>query len=148
MPPEENRATLRRAIERFNDPEDRTGYFKLYDPDVVLHSFPPGLAPGIEGVEQFYTAYWTAFPDVRVTLEDVIAEGERLAARYTVRATHRGEFMGIPATGTRVTFEGITILRFEGGRCAERWQSADMLGLMQQLGAIPAPEEAQEATIT
>ncbi|MGH3087501.1 MAG: hypothetical protein ACRDSJ_09310 [Rubrobacteraceae bacterium] len=68
MSAEENRAILRRAIERFNDLEDRTGYFELYDADVVLHGFPPGLAPGIEGVEQFYTAYWSDFPDVRETI--------------------------------------------------------------------------------
>lgn len=143
MSPEDNGTVLRRAIERFNDLEDRTAYFELYDPDVVLHGFPPGLAPGIEGVEQFYAAYWAAFPDVRVTIEDVVGEGGKLAVRYTVRATHRGEFMGIPATGNRVTFEGITVLRFEGGKCVERWQSADMLGLMQQLGAFPAPEAAR-----
>jgi steroid delta-isomerase-like uncharacterized protein len=148
MSPEENRALLRRAIERFNDPEDRIAYIELYDPDIVLHGFPPGLAPGLEGVEQFYAAYWAAFPDVRVTIEDVIGEGDKLVARYTVRATHRGEFMGIPATGKRVTFEGITILRFEGGKCVERWQSADMLGLLQQLGAVPTPGQSEEAAVT
>lgn len=147
MSPEENKAVLRRAIERFNDPEDRKGYFELYDPDIVLHGFPPGLAPGIEGAEQFYTAYWAAFPDVRVTIEDVVDEGGKLAARYTVRATHEGGFMGVPATGKRVTFDGMTILRFEGGKCVERWQSADMLGLMQQLGAVPTPGQPEEAGV-
>ena len=148
MPAQDNRAIVRDAIERFNDLDNRTGYFELYDPDIVLHGFPPGLAPGIEGVEQFYGAYWAAFPDVRVTIEDVVGEGGKLAVRYTVRATHQGEFMGIPPTGKRVTFEGITILRFEGGKCVERWQSADMLGLMQQLGAVPTPGQPEVADVT
>lgn len=78
----------------------------------------------------------------------MVAEGDGLAARYTVRATHRDEFMGVPVTGKRVTFEGITILRLEGGKCAKRWQSADMLGLMQQLGAVPVPEQPKLAGIT
>ena len=142
MSAEENRALLRHAIEHFNDPERRTAYFELYAPDIVLYGFPPGLEPGIEGLKQFYLAYWTSFPDCHVTIEDVIAEGDKLVARYTVRATHEGEFMGVPATGQRVTFAGITILRFAGGKCMERWQSADMLSLMQQIGAVPMPQPA------
>jgi predicted ester cyclase len=81
--------------------------------------------------------FYTAFPDMHYTVEDLIAEGDKVVCRWTVRATHQGEFMGVPATGKVVTWTGISITRFAGGKDVEDWESFDMLGLMQQLGAIP-----------
>lgn len=139
--PEENRASLERAIENWNE-GNLAGYLELYDPGVVLHGYQ-GVEPGLEGVRRFYEAFWAAFPGSRITLEDVVSEGDKVACRFTLRATHGGEFNGIPATGREVSLPGITVLRFAGGKCVERWSQADFLGLMQQLGVIPAPEQAE-----
>ncbi len=138
MSAEENRASLERAVGHFNDPENRLRYLDLYAPDAVLHGYQ-GVEPGLPSIRRFYEAFWAAFPDARLTIEDVLTEGDRLACRFTVRATHRGELMGIPATGRPVELPGITILRFREGRCVERWSQAEFLGLLQQLGAVRAP---------
>jgi predicted ester cyclase len=74
-----------------------------------------------------------AFPDLQITVEDMVAEGDKVAVRWRLRATHQGEFMGIPPTGNQVTMTGIDINRLEGGRLVERWGNEDMLGLLQQL---------------
>lgn len=137
---EENKTALERAIERWNA-GDLPGYLELYDPDAVLHGYQ-GVEPGFEGIRRFYEAFCVAFPGSRLTLEDVVAEGDEVATRFTLRSTHGGEFNGIPPTGKEVSIPGITILRFAGGKCVERWSQADFLGLLQQLGAIPAPEGA------
>lgn len=139
MSAEENKALVQGAVEILGK-GDLDGYIDSYDEGVALHGYPPGLAPGIEGARQFYTGMVAAFPDIKVEIEDMVAEGEKVVARFTLRATHQGEFMGVHATGNRVAVGGITILRFAGGKIAERWQALDELGLMQQLGAIPAPE--------
>jgi predicted ester cyclase len=77
-----------------------------------------------------------AFPDLQITVEDMVAEGDKVAVRWRLRATHQGEFMGIPPTGNQVTMTGIDINRLEGGRLVERWGNEDMLGLLQQLGVM------------
>lgn len=133
--PEENRTALERAIGRWNE-GDLAGYLELYDPGAVLHGYQ-GVEPGREGIRRFYEAFWAAFPSSQITLDDVIAGGDEVACRFTLRATHEGEFNGIPATGKEVTLPGATILRFAYGRCVERWSQADFLGLLQQLGVVP-----------
>ena len=80
-----------------------------------------------------------AFPDIHFHLEHEIAEGDLVTTRFTGHGTHQGELMGIPATGKEVTFSGIVILRFSNGKIVERWEEFDMMGMMMQLGAIPAP---------
>jgi predicted ester cyclase len=133
---EENKAVLRRAKGRWNH-GDLDGYLELYDPNVVLHGFLPGLPAGLEGARQFYSGMWAAFPSPRLTFEDMISEEDRVAVRFTMQATQRGNFMGIPPTGQEIALSGITILRFAGNKCVERWNVGDMLGLMQQLGVVP-----------
>ena len=103
----------------------------------------PGLPPGLEGVKQMVTMTRTAFPDVQSIIDDVIVEGDKVAVRWTVRGTHRGELRGMPPTGKQVTLTGITISRFAGGKVVERWDGYDRLGMYQQLGLIPAPEQAR-----
>lgn len=143
MSAEENKAIMRRAIEKFNE-GDLSSYLEIYDDEsLVTHGYPPELPPNFEGVKQFYDLVFSAFPDTKVTFEELLAEGDEVACRYTFRATHRGDFLGIPPSGNRVEMNGMTILRFEDGKCVERWQNADMMGLMRQLGAIPAPETAE-----
>lgn len=132
----ENKAVLHQAIENWNK-GDLASYLSLYDPNVVLHGYPPGLPPGLAGAKLFYDVIWAAFPDSQLTLDDVIVEGDKIVGRYTMQATHKGDFMGISPTGKEVVLPGITILRFANGKCVERWNQADMRGVMQQLGAFP-----------
>jgi len=80
-----------------------------------------------------------AFPDVRLTIEDMVAEGDKVAVRWAWSGTHRGEYMGIAPTGKEVTYTGITIHRITGGKIVESWDEVDNLGLMQQLGVAPPP---------
>jgi len=134
---EANKTALRRAVSQFSAATLET-YLQLYHPAATLHFLPPGLPQGLEGARLFYQQFLTAFPDARLTLEDFVAEGESVAARYVVEGTHSAEFMGVPATGTRVTVTGITILRFAEGKCVERWSEANFLGVLQQIGGMPA----------
>ena len=127
---------LRRSLDHFNDPGSRESYFALYDPSCTLHGYA-GVGPGIEGIKAFYRVIWSAFPDVRIRLDDVLERGDEVAARFTFTATHRGEFMGVPATGRPVEATGITILKFRDGLCVERWSEMNTLALLQQIGAIP-----------
>ena len=82
------------------------------------------------------------------TIEDLIAEGNKIVARWRSHATHQGEYMGIPPSGKEVEFTGISVYRIEAGKIAESWNVEDQLGLMQQIGAIPEPEQSEEATPT
>ena len=134
---EENKARLLKALEHFNGTDNREAYFDFYAPDVVFHGFPPGLPPGVAGLRAFYAMAWVAYPDGQLHVDDIVGEGNRVAVRVNVTATHQGEFMGVPPAGKAITLQAITILRFAEGKCVERWQQADNLGLLQQLGAIP-----------
>ena len=136
---QQNLAAIERAVAAFNNPSERERYFDLYASNVVLHGFPPGLPAGSAGVKAFFNGFWQAFPDARLRGEDVVAgEGDRVAIRYTIEGTHKGPFAGVAPTGKSVTVTGQTILRFADGKCAERWNAVDMLGLLQQLGAVPS----------
>lgn len=141
MSAEQNKALIRSAIEAFQNPEARDAYFELYDPDCVFHGFPPGLPPGVEGFKQFYQLFFAAFPDAHIDVEDMIGEGDQVAARYTIRGTHQGAFMNLAPTGTPVAVRGATVLRFDNGKCVERWQYFDEMSLLQQLGALPPPSQ-------
>jgi steroid delta-isomerase-like uncharacterized protein len=134
---EANKTALRRAVASFSAVTVET-YLQLYHPQATLHFLPPGLPTGRDGARLFYQGFLAAFPDAQIVLEDFVSEGDKVAARYTVEGTHRGEFMGVPASGKRVSITAITILRFVDGQCVERWNEANFLGLLQQLGAVPA----------
>src|SRR5215212_10002910 len=101
-----------------------------------------------EAARQEAADYRRGFPDVANTIEDIIAEGDKVVARWRSRATHQGEYMGIPPSGKEVEFTGISVYRIEAGKIAESWNVEDQLGLMQQIGAIPEPEQSEEATPT
>jgi predicted ester cyclase len=137
---------IKRAAERFYatlDEAMRTGDVALLDevlaPGVIDHDPGPGQSPGREGIEKAFGELRAAFPDVRSTAEDMLAEGDRVACRVTVRMTHRGDFLGVAATGKEVVMTGIDILRFAGGKLTDRWGRFDDLGLLLQLGAVIAP---------
>ena len=137
MSVEENKALVRKAAELFRA-DAMEEYLQYYAPDATLHFLPPGLPPGREGARLFYQVFRSAFPDARVRIDDLLGEGDMMACRFTLTGTHRGEFRGMPPTGKSVTITGITIFRIENGRYVERWSEADFLGLLQQLGAVPA----------
>ncbi|MGH3086986.1 MAG: ester cyclase [Rubrobacteraceae bacterium] len=142
MSANENKAVLRSAIKEFNE-GNLEGYLAHYDESLVTHGYPPELPANLDGIKAFYAMMFSAFTDANVELHEVLSEGDEVAARYTFRAKHTGDFMGIPPTNKEVSMGGITILRLRDGKIVERWQNADLMGLMQQLGAIPAPEGAE-----
>src|SRR5262245_41252789 len=111
---------------------------QIYAPTLVAHF--PGMPPvDIETHRQFGLSTYSAFPDLERPVDDVFAEGDKAVARWTSSGTHLGDYMGAPPTGKRLTTSGITIFRFEDGKVVEEWIQSDMLGLLQQVGALPAP---------
>ncbi|MFC2031425.1 ester cyclase [Chloroflexota bacterium] len=110
---------------------------ELCAPDVVLHGALPGMPSGREGIKAIVSMYRDAFPDFKVTNEFVMAEGDMVASRWSTSATHKGELMGIPATGNQVSTTGISISRIVEGKIVEVWSESDQMDLMQQLGVAP-----------
>ena len=142
---EENKAIVRREIEElFNHTGNLDVAEEVYAPDFVGHdpTMPQDLH-GMEAARQFAAEMRSAFPDLSCTIEEQIAEGDRVATRWVASGTHEGELMGISPTGNRVTVAGMTIDRIADGQIAETWDTYDALGMMQQVGAIPSPEETQ-----
>lgn len=107
----------------------------------VNHLLPPGTPPGPEGEKQLLGAFAQGFPGFTITLQDLVEQGDKIAARWRFRGTHDGSFQGIPATGRQVDVEGINIFQLEGDKLKENWPAFDMMGLMQQIGVIPAPQQ-------
>ena len=138
MSTEENKALTLRLIEEVINQGKLSTLDELIAADAVDHSLPPGLPPGREGVKLFLGMIRTAFPDIHETVEDIIAEGDTVVTRTTWRGTHQGALLGIAPTGKQVSVSGIDISRVASGKFVEHWQSADDLGLLQQLGVIPA----------
>ena len=138
MPSTENKALLLKAIHHFNNPASRESYFDLYAPYAVLHR-SPSLPPGLDHIKAFYRAYWSAFPDIQLTVKAILGEDEMVACVFEARATHQGTFLNHPATGREVAYAGVTVLRFEDSKCVERWSQTDMLSLLKQIGAAPVP---------
>ncbi|HXO44152.1 MAG TPA: ester cyclase [Candidatus Cybelea sp.] len=139
MPVRENIEFVHRAIARFNA-KDLEGYLEMFDKAVVFHGLSRRLKPGVGGLREYYAALRLAFPDMRLASEDVIAEGEKVANRYTFYGTHKGDYMGIAPTSKLIISAGMVIHHFRGGRCVETWQSTDALGFLTQLGvAQPLP---------
>ena len=140
MSVEENKAIVSRATEELWNKNNLAVVDELYATNFVSHgSDIPGVTPDREGYKQFVTMSRTALPDFHTTIEDMIAEGDKVVQRFTARGTHKGEFMGIPPTGKQVTITGIAIDRIAGGKIVENWVNMDMLGMMVQLGVVPPP---------
>ena len=139
MSTEANKTSARRFYDEVFNKKNRAAIDEFIDPNQVDHAAPPGTPGGLAGAKQTIGMYLTAFPDLHFTVEDMIAEGDKLVARLTVRGTQQGAFMGIPPTGKHVTVTAIDISRMAGGKSVEHWIEMDTLGMMQQLGVIPAP---------
>jgi len=131
-------ATIRRMYDLLSA-GDIDGFGNLLADDFVEHEETPGLEPTKEGVKQFFHMYRAAFPDLRMEPQDVVASGDKVVARARATGTNQGEFVGMPATGKSVDVQLIDIIRFgDDGLAREHWGVFDALGMMQQLGAIPA----------
>jgi steroid delta-isomerase-like uncharacterized protein len=138
----DHEATMRRLYELISA-GDIDGFGDRLAEGFVDHDETPGFEPDKEGVKQALRMYRTAFPDLRMRAEDVLVSGDKAVARVRVTGTHQGEFAGMPATGRSADVRLIDVIRFgEDGLARERWGIFDALGLMQQLGAIPAPAPA------
>lgn len=125
------REALLSAVEAWNIGNvDR--YLELYAPEAVLHGYP-GVQPGRAGIAAFYDGFWAAFPGSRIEIHDILQEGDRLACRFVLTGTHGGLFQGLAPTQRAIELPGITILKFAGTRCVERWSQADFSSLLQQL---------------
>ena len=111
----------------------------LVQPDAVIHTPLPIEATGAKLLKQVFGRLLRAYPDLHITVEDLIEEGDKIVSRNTVTGTHEGEYMGVPPTGRPVTYNEIFIVRFADGRIAETWGIVDVLAQMKQLGAIPGP---------
>ena len=109
---------------------------EAFEPDVQIRTPLPVEATGAQALKQVWATLLRAYPDLHITVEDLIAEGDKLVCRNVVTGTHHGEYMGIPPTGKSVTYNEIFIVRFEGGRIAETWGVVDVLSQMNQLGVI------------
>ncbi len=110
---------------------------EVLDPKVVDHAMPPGVA----SAKQFFTALRAAFPDLQYTMDDVIAEGDKVVHRQTAHGTMKGAFQGMPATGKQATWTEMHIVRFANGKIVEHWANVDQVGMLQQLGLMPTPSQ-------
>jgi len=129
------KATVRRFYEEVVGRGSTAAAEELLSADLLDHGVPPMFLPGRAGFLQFAASLKTAFPDLRVTVEDLIAEGDQVAARVSVRGTHKGVLLGrLAATGRSATWAGIDIFRLVDGKIVERWNVRDLLSLLQQLG--------------
>jgi steroid delta-isomerase-like uncharacterized protein len=146
---EENKALVRRWFEELFNQAKLDLADEIVTPDHVTHdTSTPEHLPGPEGERQLVNLVRGAFPDGRITIEDLVAEGDRVAVRWTFRGTHRGDFMGIAPTGKEVEMGAMDLFRVAGGKIAETWSNVDMMTMMHQLGAIPTPAQSGEASPT
>jgi steroid delta-isomerase-like uncharacterized protein len=140
---EENKALIQRFVDEAFNKGNLDVAVEVYASTFISHDpTTPEQQGSPEDVKQFVNMYLSAFPDGRTTVEDSIAEGDKVAYRWTFRGTHQGELMGIAPTGKQVEITGITINRISGGKVEEQWNNFDQLGMLQQLGMVPAPEQA------
>jgi len=135
----------RRIFEDVWNRKNLTAIDDLMSVDYVHHDAGTIAASGIEGYRQFVSSYLNAFPDARFTIDDVFTDGQNEITRWTVSGTHEGELAGIPRTGRRFSVTGISIARLVNGKVAESWNNWDALGLMQQLGVVPAEAKGRAA---
>lgn len=136
---EENKELVRRFMDEVWNQMNPEAVDRFVAPEMIDHS---GRGSGKEGVQQALRLFATAFPDWHTTIEDLIAEDDKVVMRGVASGTHAGTFMGIPATGARVTVPGIHVMRIEDGKIVEHWAQGDYLGMMRQLGAVPPPERS------
>lgn len=137
---EKNKATILRFWEEVFNGRELSLIEELFTTDWVYHGVGGQKIYGMKGLKEFLTDYYSAFPDIQVKVENLVAEGDKVVSHVTSRGTHKGELMGIAPTGKQVTVPVICISRFVGGKIVEDWEMIDLFGMMQQLDVIPSPE--------
>lgn len=140
---EANKAVVRRTVDEAVNQGKLGVVDELVTTSYVYHGPGGQELRGPEGLRQLITMYRTAFPDLHMNVEGMIAEGDNVVLRWTVHATHKGDLQGIAPTGKKVTVTGIAVSRFEAGKIAEEWESFDQLSMMEQIGAVPATVPAR-----
>jgi len=137
---EDNKATGRRFLDEVANRGNFSAIDEIYGPNYLDHSVPPGVPGTTEGAKGFWTMFRTAFPDLHYTIDDEVAEGDRLVQRITGHGTMRGDFQGMPASGKEATWSEIHVVRFNvDGKAIEHWGVVDQLGMLVQLGFAPVP---------
>jgi predicted ester cyclase len=139
MSTEEKKALIRRLFEEGINQNNPSVFDELIAPDFVNYDAPLGIPRGPEGMRQLVVLFRTGFPDLHVRFEEELADGNYVIHRGYITGTHQGEFQGIPPTGKQFKINFIHIWRIANGKAVENWVQMDLLGLMQQLGVIPAP---------
>jgi steroid delta-isomerase-like uncharacterized protein len=140
MSADESKAIARRYATEFWSEGNTSLADQLLAPEYVVHD--PGVPDrkgGPEGDKETLAVFRSVFPDLRFDIEDVIGEDDRATVRWTAHGTHQGAYMGLPPTGKRMSMAGISVYRIAGGKIAEQWGVWDTLGMLQQMGAMPAP---------
>ena len=145
---EENKALVRRYLEEFVDQSNFNLSDEMFAPNFVRYDAAPDQVSGIEDLKHFFAMLHSGFPGFQSTIEDLFGEGEKVVLRFTFRGTHQGEFMGIAPTGKQVRMSGIDIVRIAEAKMVEMWNQEDVLGVMQQLGAIPERVQPEDASST
>jgi steroid delta-isomerase-like uncharacterized protein len=134
MTTDDNKALVQRFFEEVLNQKNLAALDQFISPGAVNHTVPPGMP---QETRQFLGLYLSALPDIKVTVEDLMADGDKVVARITLRGTHQGAFRGIPPTGKPITVRGINIFRIANGKMVEHWGLTDRLDALQQLGVVP-----------
>ena len=143
---EDNKAVVRRSIEEGENRADLDVLEQCYATDYVHHDPDNPAVRDWPALKEAFRGYFAAFPGGQVVIDELIAEGDKVVKRWTSRGAHQGEFAGIPATGKQIRYTGTVTYCLAGGKIGEAWWNYDLFGMLQQLGAIPAPAEPVAAT--
>ncbi|MBK8905393.1 MAG: ester cyclase [Anaerolineaceae bacterium] len=142
MSVEQNKTIVRRIFEELINQENKAVIDEAFDADVIIHDPFTGTTRGMNAFGQLLGMFDAAFPGHRVTIEEMVAEGEYVSVLHTHTATHTGPFMGLPGTGKTAVVNGIELFRLRNGRIVEFWRKDDDVSLLMQLGLLPAPTAA------
>jgi steroid delta-isomerase-like uncharacterized protein len=140
MSKQDNIAATERLGEAVNS-GSLSALHEVFAPTVIDRDPASDQRPGPEGFIQFFTGFRAAFPDLNVSVEQLVADEDNVAIAYSITGTHQGDFLGVPATGQQIKARGVQIARFENGQIVERWGSSDQLGILQQIGVNPLAAE-------
>ena len=132
----ESKAVFQKFVDGLNA-KDADAIGQIMSANFIDHDLPPGQEPGIEGMLSMMRGFFAAFPDLKVTINQLIAEGDLVAATMTTEGTQTGEFMGMPASGKKISMTEMHMVRVVDGKAVEHWGVADAMGMMQQLGLTP-----------
>jgi steroid delta-isomerase-like uncharacterized protein len=136
--PEDNKTLIRQAWDEIFNKKNLDAVDEYFAEDAAIGFAPPGIPPDREGFKQIIGPYLTAFPDLRVAIEDQVAEDGTIASRFKVSGTHKGEFAGLPPSGKQIDYDGLNFIKVRDGKIVEVWGASDQLRLMRQIGAIPS----------